>query len=178
MCLSTTYDAAYKDSLNEANTEIRQNWANRLGVPVLTDTMVKYIYDAAFSIAAQPDTDAQANELEKLLKKLSGEMKATKTEQLITLARAAMMSLPVTWTRNASTNAMAIPIFGFQDRIQLKIEERLGVTPSKRISSDKFIKADETTELGRYVLKHYSDKKIRQISAGSEKYNIKNILRH
>lgn len=173
--LDKMMDVAYRDELNIP--ELKERWAERLGLTFMTPDMVADVYDTMKQIANMKSEEDQADAFFDLNSRLAQKVPASMVDKYLAWTRFSMLMNPPTLIRNMLSNIGTMPLYKTATRVQLFYEKMLGIRPDDRSSGAKYIsKVDDSTFLGRTVLEHTGRKQLERFLSLSSKYDIKTVI--
>lgn len=168
-------DVAYKDSFSVA--EVRELWAKRMGLTVISAEMEKDIYQTMRDIAAQHNPDKANAMYDALVDRIASSITSTPYEKAVAIIRFSLLLNPSTLISNMTSNLAAMPLYRLTDVVENLIQKKVvKVDKSDWIMGGVHSKLDNTTDVGRAVIEHANNDAIERYLKKTEKYSLGQLL--
>lgn len=169
--------ATYYDVFADTKSQISKVWADKLGIPVMTDAIRDMIYDYAKRYAMATDETAKDRIYEELTVKLADNIPVTLTEKIQTWLRTSMLFNPVTWGRNMISNVIVKPFYRQTDTLANYFMRRMKDMPTdEMIAGEKVKKYNANDAYGRIIEPLTTDDTIKRVQAKNAKYSLAQLF--
>ena len=164
-------DIAYKDGFSIS--EIRSEWAKRMGITDISESMKHDIYNTMRDIAKQKDENVKDELYDALVSRISKQIVATPYEKAVAIIRFSLLMRPQTLLRNMLSNFAFMPQYRAGSMLANKIMRINKVNAEDLIAGERYKKFDPDTALGKLVLEQTTYKEIERYLEKTEKYDMK-----